>query len=87
MLTRRFWLWGVLLGVSLALVAGLWLLGEAPRSTGTSDGVSLQEGVEVRRQGAEQTTPPGGERSTISDGLEFIIRDAQGRVKEEGRGQ
>ena len=92
---RRYGRWLVLALAALALGVALvvWLPREAPTPSDAADRAVLQDSVEtlVTRsapgaspepvEGAGKALTPGAEQSTISDRVEFIIRDASGKIK------
>lgn len=90
---RIIWVAIGLAALAVAVV-GLWLTlwpssGQI-QSSRPGDGATIQEAmqVQVTRSTPEtgQATRPGGEQTTISDSVEFILRDASGKVKQVVRG-
>lgn len=72
------------LAVAMGLWLALWPSSGKIQSSSPVDGATIQESVQVQTASTSSKPPSGGATETgrIQDGMEYIIRDASGNIKE-----
>lgn len=74
--------------VQVSRAPGQPQLGGARESTSALDGASIQESLQFQWASRSSQPSPGGarEQGRVEDSVEYLIRDASGKIKEQGSG-